>query len=89
MKVTDIRKYSLLTFCALKNNFLAMKIIYEHARHTNEAKGRAGADQEWANFQTDRGYSAIHFAAFHGNINMVNYLIDVIGADMYARSASG
>ena len=31
MKVTDVRKYSLLTFCAYKNNFLAMKIIYEHA----------------------------------------------------------
>ena len=39
MKVTDIRKYTLLTFCAFKNNFLAMKIIYEHARHSNEARG--------------------------------------------------
>ena len=39
MKVCDVRKYTLLTFCAFQNNFLALKIIYEHARHNEEAKG--------------------------------------------------
>ena len=67
MKITDVRKYSLLTFCALKNNFLAMKIIYEHARHCNESQGQIGADQDWANMQTDKGYTAIHFASYHGD----------------------
>ena len=38
MKVVDIRKYSLLAYCAFKNNFMAMKIIYEHARFYNEAR---------------------------------------------------
>ena len=86
MKVTDVRKYTLLTFCALKNNFLALKIIYEHAMHTNEAQGQADANQDWVNMQTDRGYTAIHFAAYHGNMSMVNYLIDELRADIYART---
>ena len=38
MDVMDVRKYSLLTFCALKNNFLAMKIVYEHAMDIKESE---------------------------------------------------
>ena len=38
MKVCDIRKYTLLTFCAFKNSLTALKIIYEHARHYDEAE---------------------------------------------------
>ena len=34
--------------------------------------------------QTDRGYSAIHFAAYHGNTAMCKYLIDDLGAKMNA-----
>ena len=50
MKVADIRKYTLLTFCALKNNFTAMKIIYEHARATNELESQFGTTvEDWAN----------------------------------------
>ena len=29
--IKDVRCYNLLTFCAMKNNLLAMKIVYEHA----------------------------------------------------------
>jgi len=29
--VSDFRKYSLLAYCAYKNEFIAMKMIYEHA----------------------------------------------------------
>lgn len=84
MKVTDVRKYTLLTYCALKNNLLALKIIYEHARHTNEALGQDSAYKDWVNMKTDKDYTAIHFAAYHGNTAMCKYLIEELGAEMNA-----
>ena len=41
---------------------------------------------DWVNSQTDKGFSAIHFASYHGNIEMTKFLIEVLGADMYARN---
>jgi hypothetical protein len=35
--VSNERKYSLLTYCALKNEFLAMKMIYEHAMQNRDS----------------------------------------------------
>ena len=39
INIKDVRGYSLLTFCALKNDILALKIIYEHVMSTSEDKG--------------------------------------------------
>lgn len=49
MNVKDIRGYTLLTFCAFKDDILAMKIIYEHVKSTNEDKADPAAISNWAN----------------------------------------
>ena len=49
MNVKDIRGYTLLTFCAFKDDILAMKIIYEHVKSTNEDEADPAAISNWAN----------------------------------------
>ena len=82
----DMRGYSVLAFCAMKDNLLALKIVYEHAMTYNEFKGQDSLITDWANQQTDRGFTALHFAAYHGNFDLITYLVDVLGADMYAKN---
>ena len=70
----DLRNYTLLTFCALMDNFDAMKIVYEHAINSDEIVSKNEV-KEWSNKPTDKGYTALHFASYHGNMEMVKYLI--------------
>jgi palmitoyltransferase ZDHHC13/17 len=43
----------------------------------------------WINKKTDEdGFTALHFASFRGNINVINMLLDN-GADMYMRNNFG
>ena len=47
--IKDVRCYTLLAFCAMKNNLLAMKIVYEHAMQYNEFAGSEAEVRNWAN----------------------------------------
>ena len=60
----------------MKNNFLAMKIVYEHAMAFNESWDDPAIIRDWANRKTDRGYTALHFAAYHGDLRMVRFLVN-------------
>lgn len=49
MCVRDARDYFLLIFCALKNNLIAMKMIYEHVMEYNEHDGDRSMITDWVN----------------------------------------
>jgi len=66
----------------MKKNFLAMKIVYEHAMAFNEGEEDPASIKDWANRKTDRGYTALHFAAYHGDIRMVRFLVRDLQADI-------
>ena len=66
----------------MKNNFLAMKIVYEHAMAFNESMDDPAIIRNWVNRKTDRGYTALHFAAYHGDIRMVRFLVKELQADI-------
>lgn len=86
MPVLDQRNYSLITFSALKNNLLALKIVVEHALSFGETSLDSAEMRDWVNQKTDRGYTALHFAAFHGNIEMIRYLVETLKADIHAQN---
>jgi len=42
---------------------------------------------KWINLPSkgEEGFTALHFAAFHGNMNLIKYLIN-LGADITAKN---
>ena len=44
---------------------------------------------EWVNAQTDEGFTALHFATYHGNFPLIKYLIDNANADMSITNKFG
>ena len=63
-----------------------MKMIFEHAYQYNEHKYDTMRLINWANEQTDKGYCALHYAAYHGNMEMIEFLVDHMEVDMFARN---
>lgn len=67
-----------------------MRIVYEHAiRYYRGSQNQSEWVKEWVNRQTDKGYTALHFAACHNNIDMISYLLSTLEADCYAKSRQG
>ena len=83
MRIKDVREYTLLTFCALQNNLLALKLLYEHAKMFDEHNASDLVLKEWVNHQTDKGYCALHFAAYNNNLEMTKYLLETLDANMH------
>ena len=52
-----------------------MKIVYEHSRTAEVVDESFDTLFDWANHKSLRGFTALHFAAFHGNIEMIEYLV--------------
>ena len=86
-KVVDTRKYTLLTFCAYKNNMAALKMIYEYVTDSEPISEEELS--EWVNKPTDRGFTALHFAAYYGDLDMVDFLVVVCKAKLDALTRTG
>lgn len=43
----------------------------------------------WANAPTDEEFTALHFATYHGNYNLIKFLIDTAKADIHKRNKFG
>lgn len=69
---------TLLHFASFKNELSKMKIYilhYEafHKRNKNSASFESQL-KAWINAQNSDGFTALHFAALHGNIEMIEFL---------------
>ena len=42
----------------------------------------------WVDDKSSRGFSALHFAAYHGNVEMIELLIN-LGADIFIKNNIG
>ena len=64
-----------------------MVMIYEHVTEYEPID----EDQlsEWVNKPTDRGFTALHFAAYYGNLEMVDFLVVACKAKLDALTKSG
>jgi palmitoyltransferase len=53
--------------------------------HHRSQKGNVEA---WVNQASEDGFSALHLAAYRGNLSMIEYLVEN-GANMYAKNRHG
>lgn len=45
--------------------------------------------QQWANTNTDEDFTALHFAAYHGNYTLIRFLMNSAYADMTKKNKFG
>ena len=83
MPLQDSRGHNLLAFCALHNNYAALKIIYEHSKNVDKSADNSFIELfDWTNQKSQKGLTALHFASFHGNIEMIEFLVTDLKADI-------
>ena len=64
-------------------------MIYKHAKEHNLDTLNRQALQNWVNTPTDEKFTALHFATYHGNFELVQLMTDQMGADMHAKNVYG
>ena len=74
----------MLTVCAINDNHEAMEILIENADKSDEEKLR-----DWANMKTNKGFTALHFASYFGNIEIVELLMYKLDADYKIKNNVG
>jgi hypothetical protein len=92
--MVESRGYSLLAYSAFKHHTHCFNTIYEHGKRYNLAENlapklRSKALQNWANFQTDEKFTALHFASYHGNLDVIRLLIDEMRATYTLKNVYG
>ena len=59
-----------------------MKILHESLVDSVESD-RKKLLRSWTNQKTNRGFTALHFASFNGNIEMIEFLAYKFDADLH------
>jgi palmitoyltransferase len=92
MEVQESRQYSALSFSAFKNHMGCFDVVLEHAKTYNLNKDSPSFSKlrmkDWVNKTTDEDFTAIHFASYHGNLELIIRLVD-LEADIYMKNMYG
>jgi ankyrin repeat protein len=95
--IYDRSGYSPLHFAAYKNSDKLCEILCEYIltshkieeieNSEDEKMKRLSILKEWINKPSkgEEGFTALHFASFHGNMRLIKYLIKN-GANVYAKN---
>lgn len=43
----------------------------------------------WVNYQTDEGFTALHFATYHGNFPLIKFLVENANANIHSKNKFG
>lgn len=94
IEMRDARKFTVLSFACYKNNEECFMILYNHGLDKNLSDIRTFSDKnkvlsDWANTPTDEEFTALHFATYHGNYNLIKFLIDNAQADITKKNKFG
>ena len=81
LRILESRSYSLLAFCCFKNHTHCFRIVYEHGtKYCIEPKlppqEKMRKLTQWANMPTDEGFTALQFASYHGNLELIKILVE-------------
>lgn len=91
--IVESRGYSLLAFCAFKHHTHCFNAVYEHAKRFNLQNQTAAMRQEtlrnWADCRTDEEFRALHFASYHGNLQIIKILVEEMKADINVQNCYG
>ena len=94
VKMRDARKFTVLSYACYKNNEECFMILYDYALENNMRGIKSFEEKQkqlrtWANQPTDEDFTALHFATYHGNYNLIKFLIDTAHADIYKKNKFG
>lgn len=45
--------------------------------------------KDWVNIPTDEKFTALHFATYHGNFELIKIMVDEMQADIHAKNVYG
>ncbi len=92
-KIYDRSGYSPLHFAAFKNFEKICHVLCDHVVNMDSNALEQGerktseALTQWINQASrgEEGFTALHFAAFHGNMKLIRFLVG-LGANVYAKN---
>jgi len=90
----DARQFTVLSFSCYKNNEECFMILYDFALEKNLSSLKTFDEKNkllstWANAPIDEEFTALHFATYHGNYNLIKFLIETAKADIHKRNKFG
>ena len=90
------RSYTALSYAAFKNHGMCFKVILNHAMTYNiphiistMQKQKDLVIKEWVDMTTDEDFTALHFAVYHGNWELIQILVEELGANIEKRNVYG
>ena len=94
MEVVESRMYTALAFAAFKNHSECLEIVMQHAEKynfpgNNTPNLRRDILARWVNKETDEAFTCLHFASYHGNLNLIIKLVEEMGADIHLVNVYG
>lgn len=93
MEVVESRMYTALAFSAFRNHLECFEAILNHAEKFNIPRDvpnlRKDILAQWVNRETDEAFTCLHFAAYHGNVNLAIRLVEEFGADFNQANVYG
>ena len=81
----DDHSHFLLHVACFHNQFEICRLLLNYAKENQISQPEIN---DWVNGKTPDGYCPLHFASYHGNINLIKLLEDY-GANFYIRTSSG
>ena len=92
----DARQFTTLAYSCYKNSESCFMALYNHALTYNLSKEQGFSFEakknllsKWANVVTDEEFSPLHFATYHGNVQLIKFLMENCEADMHKRNKFG
>lgn len=95
MDMRDARNFTVIAFASYKNHEECFMQLFNHALDKNLAdsslpfKRKQEILATWANCPTDEEFTALHFAAYHGNFSLIKFLIENANADINKKNKFG
>lgn len=95
MQLKEQRYFTALSLSAFKNHTQCFKVAYKHALKFNvstKLNGSTADDNsitQWVNAYTDEKFTALHFASYHGNFELIKLMIEEMGANVNVTNVYG
>ena len=82
-----------MSFAAFKNFDKCFAVIMNHAKQFNLPSDVPNYAQQklsqWVDQPTDEDFTALHFASFHGNVEMIIKLVEEYQCNLFKKNIFG
>lgn len=94
LSMVDSRSFTVLAYAAYRNQTNCFKILFEYAwrecfKVESQRDSKTAIFQAWINARTEDQFTALHFATRHGNLTILQLLVERAGADLNTTNKFG